>query len=53
MIKPAIKDGQKDITLDDEFKIQWHYELAQGEKREFPFSFLVEFPVGSSLTGFY
>lgn len=51
-LSPAIKDGQKDITIDDELKIQWTFELAPGKVRELPFKFLVEYPAGSRLSGF-
>lgn len=51
-LSPPIKDGQKEVTLDDESKIQWCFELDPGEKRELPFGFLVEYPAGSTLSGF-
>lgn len=50
-LSPVIKESQKDITIDDELKIQWIFELPPGEVRELPFSFLVEYPVGSRLSG--
>ena len=48
---PVIKDNQQDISLDDESKIQWQLQLAPGEKRELPYSFLVEYPTGSCPAG--
>lgn len=50
-LSPVIKDSQKDITIDDELKIQWLFELPSGEVRELPLSFLVEYPVGSRMSG--
>lgn len=50
-ISPVIKDGKKDITMDDESKIQWNFEIAPGEKKELPYSFLVEYPPGRTLSG--
>lgn len=51
-ISPIIKDNQKEIKIDDELKIQWIFELPPGKVRELPFSFLVEYPLGSQLSGF-
>lgn len=50
-IEPTFKEDQAGITLDDESKITWEIALPAGEKRELPFSFLVEYPVGTQLSG--
>jgi len=46
-IAPVIKENQQEISIDDEAKIQWQLKLDPGEKRELPYSFLVEYPAGS------
>ncbi len=51
-LSPIVKDNQKEISLDDESKIKWQFKLASGEKRELPFSYLIEYPLGASLPGF-
>ncbi len=48
-IAPEI-DG-KNITINDEAEITWHLNLASGEKRELPFTYLVEYPVDRTVTG--
>jgi len=50
-LSPVIKDNQQDISLDDESKIQWQIKLGPGEKRELPYSFLVEYPAGANISG--
>ncbi len=51
-LSPIVKDNQKEISLDDESKIKWQFKLTSGEKRELPFSYLIEYPPGTSLPGF-
>lgn len=53
MLSLDMKDNQREITLDDESKIKWNFKLPAGEKRELPFSFLVEYPTGSQVSGLY
>jgi hypothetical protein len=50
-ISPSFKQEDAGITLDDESKIKWHDMLADGEKRELPLCFIVEYPAGSQLSG--
>ncbi len=50
-LSPVIKDNQKDISLDDESTIMWQFKLTPGEERELPVSYLIEYPIGASITG--
>jgi uncharacterized protein (TIGR02231 family) len=50
-ISPSFKQEDAGITLDDESKIKWQVMLADGEKRELPLCFIVEYPAGSQLSG--
>jgi len=50
-LSPIVKDNPKELSLDDEKKIRWQFKLAAGAKRELPFSFLVEYPLGADLPG--
>ncbi|WP_319523285.1 mucoidy inhibitor MuiA family protein [uncultured Desulfosarcina sp.] len=50
-ITPSFKDEKTGATLDDESKIKWQIALSAGEKRELPFSFVVEYPAGQLLSG--
>ena len=49
MLTPVIKESRKDITMDDENRITWNLLLDPGEKKELPFSFIIEYPQGQKL----
>jgi uncharacterized protein (TIGR02231 family) len=50
-LAPLARDGQKELSIDDENKLSWTLELKPGEKRELPLSFLVEYPTERTVTG--
>jgi len=43
-LQPQIKGNESWITIDDESKIEWRFELEKGATKELPYSVLVEYP---------
>ena len=50
-VAPLIKSSTEALSIDDENRIQWFFEIAPGEKREIPYSFIVDYPRMETLYG--
>jgi uncharacterized protein (TIGR02231 family) len=50
-LAPLARDGQKELSIDDQNRISWTIELKPAEKRELPLSFLVEYPAERTVSG--
>ena len=50
-VAPLIRNNTDALSVDDENRIQWIFEVAPGEKREIPFCFIVDYPRSETLHG--